>query len=52
MNSKQMDLILKAVALAMGVVTIVLSLLGTMSAQTVGILLGIGVAALALVLLR
>jgi hypothetical protein len=43
------ELVLKAVALAMGVATVVLSILGATEARTLVLLLGIGLAALGLV---
>ncbi len=45
------ELVLKAVALAMGVATVVLSILGAAEASTLILLLGIGLAALGLVAL-
>jgi hypothetical protein len=45
------QLVLKAVALAMGVAVVVLSILGTVPLQTSVMLLGIGLAALAVVAL-
>jgi Zn-dependent membrane protease YugP len=46
------QLVLKAVALAMGVAVVVLSILGTVPVQTSVILLGIGLFALALAFLQ
>jgi hypothetical protein len=48
MNQSVVQLVLKAVALAMGVVVVVLSLLGTASVNTLVTLLGIGLFCLAL----
>ena len=45
------ELVLKAVALAMGVATVVMSILGVVEASTLVLLLGIGLAALGLVAL-
>lgn len=45
------ELVLKAVALAMGVATVVLSILGAVETGTLVLLLGIGLAALGLVAL-
>ena len=49
MNKNIVDTVLKAVALGMGVAVIVLNTLGSLSADTAMTLLGIGVAALAIV---
>ena len=49
MNKNIIDTVLKAVALGMGVAVIVLNTLGSLSADTAMTLLGIGVAALAIV---
>lgn len=46
------SVVLKAVGLAMGVVVIVLSILGTLTSETGFILLGIGMAALGLATLQ
>jgi Zn-dependent membrane protease YugP len=46
------QLVLKAVALAMGVAVVVLSILGTVPVQTSVILLGIGLFALALAFMQ
>jgi len=46
------ELILKALALAMGVASVVLSILGAATVQTLGTLLGLGVFALALAALQ
>lgn len=46
------SVVLKAVGLAMGVVVIVLSILGTLTPETGFILLGIGMAALGLATLQ
>ncbi|HSB89549.1 MAG TPA: hypothetical protein VLD63_05940 [Anaerolineales bacterium] len=48
MNQPIVQLVLKAVALAMGVAVVVLSLLGTASVNTLVTLLGIGLFCLAL----
>lgn len=47
-TARMTTLVLKAVALAMGVVVIVLGVLGTLEMQTAVTLLAIGLAALAL----
>ncbi len=47
-TARMTPLVLKAVALAMGVVVIVLGVLGTLEMQTAVTLLAIGLAALAL----
>ena len=47
-DSGLLELILRAVALAMGVAVIVMSVMGTMTADTAVTLLGIGLAALGL----
>lgn len=46
------DLVLTAVALAMGVVSVVLSILGTVSVETTVMLLGIGLFAIAVARLQ
>jgi hypothetical protein len=48
MNKKLFELVLNAVALAMGVASIVLSVLNTVPTQTIVLLLAIGLSALAL----
>jgi len=45
-------LIFKAVAVAMGIAAVVLNILGKVTPQTTGILLGLGLAALAIVELK
>ena len=44
--SKMMDLVFRAVGLAMGVAVVVLSILGSISPETAVLLLGIGLASL------
>ncbi len=46
------DLVLNAIALAMGIAVIVLSALGTVDVQSAVLLLGIGLAALALTMFQ
>ena len=48
-NSNLITLIFKAVAVAMGIAAVVLNILGTATLQTTGILVGLGLAALAIV---
>jgi hypothetical protein len=47
-TQSMIDLILRAVALAMGVAVVVLAILGSASLQTLAILLGLGLFAIAL----
>ncbi len=47
-TQSMVDLILRAVALAMGVAVVVLAILGSASFQTLAILLGLGLFAIAL----
>ena len=51
-NSHLISIICKGIAVAMGVAAIVLNILGTATPQTSGILLGLGLAALAVISLR
>ena len=50
-NSRLISVILKGIAVAMGIAAIVLNILGSASPQTSGMLLGLGLAALAIVAL-
>ena len=52
MKTNIVDTVLKAVALAMGVVVIVLNILGNLEVDTAMTLLGLGLSALALVALQ
>jgi hypothetical protein len=51
-KSPSMNLILKAIAVAMGVAALVLNLLGTATLQGTGTVLGLGLACLAIASLR
>jgi hypothetical protein len=52
MKNKLVDTIFKAIAVAMGIAVIVLSILGTLVPATADLLLGIGLAALAIASLQ
>ncbi len=52
MNNKVMDTAFKGVAVAMGIAVVVLSILGTLTAATGNMLLGIWLSALAINALR
>ncbi len=52
MNKNVVTTVLKAVAVAMGIAVIVMSILGTLVSQTADLLLGIGLFALAIVALQ
>ena len=52
METNIVNTVLKAVALAMGVVVLVLNILGTLEINTAMTLLGLGLSALALVALQ
>ncbi len=48
MNNKVIDTAFKGVAVAMGIAVVILSVLGTLTAATGNVLLGIGLSALAI----